>query len=191
MKDLKIYEFDNYYLRVLKIDDYVDYYDIGINKNNVKYLSWEPFESLDEAKDLFTHIYFSEDFKDDPEGYAIIDKKTNKMIGVIDFHSYNKKNKEAEVGYLLHIDYWNLGIITKALEILIDIGFNKLYLNKIIIQTIKENYSSIRVCEKNNFKLASIKKQAYYHEKSNTFHDLYKYELKRKCYNDSKTKRDI
>lgn len=191
MIKLKEIEFDNYLLREVKVDDYIDYYDIGIDEENVRFLSWEPYKNMDEAKEHFTYIYFDDDFKDDPNGYAIVDKTTNKMIGVIDFHSYDKKKKEAHIGYLLHKSYWNLGIITKAIKYLIEIGFNDLNLNKIIIQTIKENYSSIRVAEKADFKLVSIKKGAYYHEKTNSFHDLYKYELKRKCYNDSKTKRNI
>lgn len=183
--------FDNYLLRTVKLDDYKDYYDIGISEENVKFLSWEPFKTTDEAKELFTYLYFSEDFEDDPKGYAIVDMSTNKMIGVIDYHSFDKKAKTAQVGYLLHRNYWNQGIITKAMEHFIDVGFKYLKLNKIIVKTIKDNYSSIRVCEKNNFKLKHIKKEAYYHEKTNSFHDLYKFVLKRKWYYDAKTKGNI
>lgn len=191
MIKLPVKSFANYILRPVKEEDAIDYFEIGQDEETVKYLSWYAFKHLDEAFIHFNYLYFSEDYANDPQGYAIVDTKTNKMIGVIDFHTFNKILKTAHIGYLLHRDYWGLGIITKALELMIEVGFDFLKLRKIYVKSIKENYASRRVCEKNNFKLVSVRKIDYYHEKTNTYHDVYKYVLERKSYYDSKTNRNL
>lgn len=172
--------FSNYLLRPVKESDVFDYFVIGRNSEAVRYLSWYPFLTIEEAVLHFNNIYFSNEYKNDPRGYAIVDINTNKMIGTIDFHTYNKILKTAHVGYLLHPDYWNLGIITNALKIMVDVGFEVLKLRKIYVQTISENKASIRVCEKNDFRLLKIIKLDYYDHKTNRYYDIYKYVRERK-----------
>lgn len=191
MIKLPVKYFDNFMLRPVEETDVSDYFEIGKDKETVKFLSWHPFTRIEEAAIHFSNIYFSLDYIDDPQGYAIVDTKTNKMIGVIDFHTTNKILKTAHIGYLLKRDYWNLGIITKALNIMVEVGFEFLNLKKIYVKTVKENYSSRRVCEKNNFRLQTIKKISHYHSKTDKYYDVYKYVIERKTYYDSKTKRNV
>lgn len=191
MINLPVKYFDNYMLREVLESDVEDYFIIGKDIEVAKYLSFYPFMHFHEAVIHFNNLYFSDLYKDDPKGYAIVDLNTNKMIGIIDFHTYNKTLKTANIGYLLNRNYWNLGIITKALSVIVEVGFEVLNLKRIYVKTVKENYSSRRVCEKNNFHLLSIKKKSHYHHKTNTYHDLYKYVIERKTYNDSKTKRNL
>lgn len=191
MTKLPVKYFLNYMLREVAESDVNDYFIIGRDKEVAKYLSFYPFSHLSEAAIHFNNLYFSDLYKNDPKGYAIVDLTTNKMIGIIDFHTYNKVLKTAHIGYLLHKDYWNLGITTKALKIIVEVGFEILNLKKIYINTIEENYSSRRVCEKNNFQLEKIKKLEYYDSKRKTYHDLYKYVIERKTYYDSKAKRNL
>lgn len=191
MIKLPVMSFDKYILRPVKEEDAYDYFEIGKDEETVKYLSWYAFKNVSEAFTHFNYLYFSENFSNDPQGYAIVDVETNKMIGVIDFHTFNKVLKTAHIGYLLHKDYWGLGIITESLRLMTEVGFEHLNLRKIYIKSIKENLASRRVCEKNNFKLTNIRKIDYYHKKTNTYHYVYKYVLERKSYYDSKTNRNL
>lgn len=191
MASLPIVYFDDYMLRPVKESDVNDYFDIAKDPETVKYFSWYAFKHIYEAVKHFNHLYFSNDYPNEPQGYAIVDLNTNKMIGVIDFHTTNKFLNTSHVGYLLHRDYWNLGITSKALKKMLEIGFIHLNFKKIFVQTIEENYSSRRVCEKNNFRLLKILKLDYYHEKTKTYHDVYKYVFERKNYDDFKTKRNL
>lgn len=191
MLELPVKNFKNYQLRPLKESDVSDYFEIGKDKETVEFLSWYPFIHFREAIHHFNNIYFSNDYKNDPRAYAIVDLENNKMIGVIDFHLTNRWRKTAHIGYLLNKQYWNLGIMSEAVKIMVEVGFEFLKLRKIYVETIKENYSSRRVCEKNGFKLKKIDKQAHYQNKTNTYYDIYKYVIERKSYNDSKTKGNV
>jgi [ribosomal protein S5]-alanine N-acetyltransferase len=62
------------------------------------------------------------------------------MIGTIDFHSKIKKENGAEIGFVLHQDYWNQGIMSKCLNTVIDIGFDHLSYDFIKIKHLKSKY---------------------------------------------------
>jgi len=180
--------FGAYLLRTLKEDDYLDYYEIGKNAANIHYLTWSPFKKYAEAKEAIKQ-YLMRKWYQGPIGYGII--FNDKLIGVIEFHTFSDLYKTAEIGYLLHQDYWNKGIMTSALEKVCYIGFTILELNKIVIRSIKENIASLKVIEKNGFKLVKILKNAHYHKKTACYYDIYQYQLERDDFFAQKTKRNL
>ena len=183
--------FNGFKLRVLTIKDAKDYYQIGKNSKNIEYLTWYPFKSVRDAKKQLNQMYLRKANYGQLDGYAIVDVKLKKMIGIIEFHTINSFAKTAHIGYLLHQDYWNQGITSRALKELIQVGFEYFMFNKLFITTVKENIGSRKVCEKNDFKLIEIKPHFHYYEKHNTYHGLYIYTLERKDYYDSKTKGNL
>ncbi len=188
MTNLPTVNFDKYQLRTIKISDIKAYYDIGKDDENVYFLTWTAFKSLKEAEESL-QVYLMRKYFNEPVGYAICEH--DKMIGIIEFHTFSDFNKTAEVGYLLHKDYWNKGIMTSALEKLVYIGFTFLDLHHIKIRSIKENIGSRRVIEKNDFKLISIKKDEHYHEKTKSYHDVFTYILERNDFYGKQTKGDL
>lgn len=178
--------FDNYLMRTLKANDYKDYYEIGKNSDNITYLTWRAFVKKKDAK-LMLETYLRRGFKGEPIGYAIVDLQSGKMIGIIEFHTFDYIKNQAEVGYLLHKDYWQKGIMTKAVSKLIAIGFDYLNLEIIIIRSLKENIGSIKVIERNHLNKLSEDKNAHYHEKTKTFHDIITYSITKEDYYGTKT----
>lgn len=85
--------------------------------------------------------------------WAIRDK--NKiLIGACGFQmKYRSGSKKDEIGYWLARLYWNKGIMTKVVNKLCDIGFNKFGLNRILAAVFIQNKASCRVLEKAGFKL--------------------------------------
>jgi RimJ/RimL family protein N-acetyltransferase len=69
-----------------------------------------------------------------------------------------------EVSYIFDSDYTGKGYCTEVIRALIDIGFNKLEINKIYATVLEENIASIRVLEKNNFKRNGMKDKFIYYE---------------------------
>ncbi|MDD2260401.1 MAG: GNAT family N-acetyltransferase [Acholeplasmataceae bacterium] len=183
--------FGTYKLRTLLKKDAHDYYEIGKDPINIKYLTWRPFKTLTQAKSAIKNIYYKRLNHHEPIGYAIIDIPNNKMIGIIEFHTFDYAENSAQVGYLLHKDYWGEGIMSQALKELIKVGFETLNLNKIIIKSIKENVGSRKVIEHNNLVLIDILKLHHYHVKTKTYHDVFVYEIERKHYYGTKTKGDL
>ena len=72
-----------------------------------------------------------------------------KLIGSI---SVEKKDDDAEIGYMLHNDYSNKGIGTVAVKQICSIAFKVLSLEHITANVFQPNIASIRVLLKNGFK---------------------------------------
>ncbi len=66
--------------------------------------------------------------------------------------SVEKKDDEAEIGYLLLNEYTNKGIATKAVKLVCTIAFKILSLEQITANVFQPNIASVRVLQKNNFK---------------------------------------
>ncbi len=182
--------FDNYILRTLKMSDYQDYFEIGKNSHNIEFLTWRAFNKKKDAKDML-QTYMRRELKHEPIGYAIVDLINNKMIGIIEFHTFDYIDNQAEVGYLLKEEYWGMGIMTKACGKLIEVGFEYLKLDAIIIRSLRENTASIKVIKNNNLEYISTDKNAHFHEKTNTFHDILTYKITKERYYESKTKGNL
>lgn len=178
--------FGDYMLRTIKKRDYRDLFEYGKDKETTKYLFWGPMVLSIEAKRSIKDIFFPRIKNGLPIGYAIVDVKKNKMIGTVDFHSKTKGQNVAEIGYVLHKDYWGKGIMTQAVKKLIEIGFNYLNYDKINIRHLSKNVGSQRVIEKAGFNY--IKKEAYTLKKRNLIisDDMLIYELTKEDYHGSK-----
>lgn len=171
-------------LRDIEASDYLDYFDVGKDAITTKYLSWGPFKRPQEALWVIENINFRRTLDGLPVGYAIVDPKTKKMIGTVDFHTYYSYQNAAEIGFCLHKDYWNKGLITRILREMIILGFEHLELSKIIIGHVKENIASERVILKNGFKYERTVYNGFTDKEDNTLHDIvyysiYQYEYQR------------
>jgi ribosomal-protein-alanine N-acetyltransferase len=178
--------FGDYMLRTINISDYMDLFDYGKNKDVVRFLSWGPMSDPKEAKDAIKYIFYPRIKKGLPKGYAIIDLVNQKMIGTIDYHSKIEHKNGAEIGFVLHPDYWNKGIMTEALKILIDIGFLHLNYDIIKIRHIVKNIASQMVISKTPFKY--VGKEPFEIKRKNTslieVTEVFCYELTKEDYDD-------
>lgn len=139
-------------LRDITVQDSFDLYRFGSDFETTKYLTWGPLESVKEARLLIEKFNLPRVYEGLPVGYAIILNKTDEMIGIIEYHTYNRKDNSAELGFILNKEYQHKGIMTKALKIMIDLGFNHLELNKIVAAHVDLNHSSEKLLKKFNFK---------------------------------------
>lgn len=179
-RHMPIVTFGNYMLRTIRRSDANDMFDYGKDEDVTKFLTWGPFTDVSEAKYSIKQIFFPRLKQKLPIGYAIVDTVKNKMIGTIDFHT--KQKDGVEIGYVLHKDYWNLGIMSNALNLMIRIGFEHLGYERMLIKHLKSNIASQKVIEKSPFiKVAT--EQMILKKWHGTLHDeLYIYELTKETY---------
>jgi len=105
--------------------------------------------------------------------WAIRDKN-KKLIGGCGFQmKYNRNSKKDEIGYWLARPFWNKGIITKVVNKLCEIGFNKFSLTRIEAAVFLHNDASCRVLEKTGFKLEGIFRKSA--KKGNKLLDVKRY----------------
>ncbi|MBL7682069.1 MAG: GNAT family N-acetyltransferase [Flavipsychrobacter sp.] len=84
---------------------------------------------------------------------AVIEHKTNSIIGSIQIKSIDWQVRKGELGYYIDEGYEGQGIITESIALIIDYGFNDLGFNKFYIRTYAGNIGSKRIAEKNGFLL--------------------------------------
>lgn len=87
--------------------------------------------------------------------WAILDKESSKMVGVIRFEKIEVQKRTAELGYFLNASFWERGLMTEAVTCLTDLALSAMGMECIILIAHLENKSSIRVAEKSGFKLVS------------------------------------
>jgi ribosomal-protein-alanine N-acetyltransferase len=178
--------FGDYMLRTIKKRDYRDLFEYGKDPEVTKFLNWGPMVLSIEARRSIKDIFFPRIKNGLPIGYAIVDIKKNKMIGTVDFHSKIDDQYAAEIGYVIHKDYWGKGIMTQAVKELIRLGFTYLNYDKIIIKHLSKNIGSKRVIEKSGFKY--LRKEPYTLKKRNSIisDDMLIYEMTKEDYHGSK-----
>jgi [ribosomal protein S5]-alanine N-acetyltransferase len=112
--------------------------------------------------------------------WAITTKEDDKLIGMIGFYRMKPENYRAEVGYILSPEFHGKGIITEALEKVIQFGFEEMGLNSIEAVIDPENFGSEKVLLKNNFvKEGHFKEHTFFDGK---FLDSVFYSLLKKNY---------
>lgn len=157
-----------YKIRRIKKKDAQAYYNLSIINKTESYITNTPFNNLKEAKIHLIKMYFTKTAKKLAKGYAVIDLKTNKMIGIVELHSYNINTHSASLGYILNKNYWNQGIMSKAVKIIVNLAFKKFNYFSLLAKTVKDNIASIKILEKLNFQLVQIKEKnniTYYYFK--------------------------
>lgn len=163
-------------LREITRFDYLDYFEIGKDSITTKDLNWGPFLKPKEALWAIDEVILKRPKDGLPVGYAII--VDNKMVGIIDYHTYYKEINAVEVGYILHRDYWNQGIMSRCLKEIVKIGFNHLEVDKIIVGHLQTNEASRHVILNCGFKYESQKITAYKDKEGIVlYYSIYKYEF--------------
>jgi len=89
-------------------------------------------------------------------------KSNREHIGNIKLEPIDFIEKKATLGILVgDKDYWNKGIATEAIKLLISYTFEKLELNEINLGVYKQNFGAIKAYLKTGFKVFDEKEDAY------------------------------
>lgn len=112
---------------------------------------WPPHKSIEESLNIIRTIFNSDHI------WAIELKATGEPIGCMGYYTHGESNIEigendAETGYWVARPYWNKGICTEALRLLIDYCFNEKGFNTLWADFFPENPASGRVMEKCGFR---------------------------------------
>lgn len=135
-------------IRDLSFRDQDAYYEFGKNPNVGPSAGWKPFYNRDIADRMLASLILNK------ETYAIALKEKNLLIGTISIYEngIRKYNKVKSLGFSLNQDYWNQGIMTEAVNLVIDYIFNKTDCEVLEVGHHSDNYASKRVIEKCGFK---------------------------------------
>jgi [ribosomal protein S5]-alanine N-acetyltransferase len=145
--NLPTLETERLLLRKITLEDAWDMHYYGSNENVSKFVTWETHKSLSDTREFIEFVLSKyENKKIAPWGIEY--KENGKLIGTIDFVSWQLKHNIAEIGYVLSQDYWGKGITTEAAKEVIKFGFENMDLVRIQARCDIENIGSARVMEK-------------------------------------------
>jgi len=153
-----VIETERLVLRRTTLDDANDYFYLRSSPEAMKHICKPLQISVEETKELIYKINEMIAFNDGIS-WAVCLKNNSKMIGSVSFHRIYKDHYRAEIGYMLHPDYWRLGIISEAVEAIIGYGFNILKFHSIEANIDPTNIGSEKLLQK--FKFV---KEAYFKE---------------------------
>ncbi len=108
--------------------------------------------------------------------FAIVDKDTNKAIGICGLHDLDDVHRRATLGIFIgDKTYWNQGIGAEATSLLVDYGFSILNLNYVGLDVVEYNHRAISCYEKIGFKYAG--KRRKYMFMAGKYHDMLIYDI--------------
>ena len=112
---------------------------------------WPPHKSVEESLQIIRTVFNND------QTWAIVLKETGEAIGCMGYYTYGESNisigeNDAESGYWVARPYWNQGICTEALQLLIDYCFNVKGFHTLWSDFFVDNPASGRVMEKCGFR---------------------------------------
>ena len=92
-----------------------------------------------------------------PYSYGIVLKENNRLIGLVELYErgldeYNGLLLTKDLGFLLDKEYWHRGLMTVALQLIIDFAFKELEQNQIWAGTFVSNTNSQKLLKKLGFR---------------------------------------
>ncbi len=155
---LPVLETKRLVLRPLKMTDGPSVFQFAKDKRVGPNAGWKPNKTVEETMKFIQYSIKKRDFGQ-PGVYGIMLKKTTTIIGTIEVHSV--QGHKGEIGFVLHPDYWNQGIITEAAKAVIIYAFEVLKLERLQYGYFLFNEASKRVCEKLGFTFEGILRKKY------------------------------
>ncbi len=160
-RDLPELETERLLLRRMKKLDYRDMYDYACREDVTQYLTWYPHPNPMYTLRYLTYIvtrYRAGEFFD----WAVVCKENRKMIGTCGFTTFHYEHNSAELGYVLHPDYWGKGLAPEAVRAVMDIGFRTFQLHRIEARFMEGNDRSRRVMEKVGMTFEGMQRESMY-----------------------------
>jgi ribosomal-protein-alanine N-acetyltransferase len=127
----------------------------------MRYIDKASAETIDDAYEFIQKIN-DQQKNNDAVTWAITIKGETILLGTICFWNILKEHYRAEIGYVLHPDYWGKGIMQEAFSEVVNYGFKVMNLHSIEANINPHNTASIKLLEKNKFVREAYYKENYF-----------------------------
>ncbi|HEX8427291.1 MAG TPA: GNAT family N-acetyltransferase [Hymenobacter sp.] len=117
----------------------------------MQYLDREPDNSVAQTLDLIERIKQSATDKVGITWGIVRPDAAHELLGTIGLWRIIAEHHRAEIGYGLHPDYWQQGIMSEAMVAVLDFGFQKLKLHSVEANVNPKNAASRQLLEKHGF----------------------------------------
>jgi ribosomal-protein-alanine N-acetyltransferase len=165
-KQFPVITTDRLILREHAMADAPTLFNLRTNQEVMHFIHRERPKTIQDIEAFITS--FNDGYKNGQHIAWVIALKENsdQMIGSIGYWRTDFANHRAEIGYMLHPDYWRRGIVSEALKATIDFGFEEIKLHSIQANVAPANNASQQILLKHGFvKEAYFKEDHYFNGK--------------------------
>jgi [ribosomal protein S5]-alanine N-acetyltransferase len=122
-------------------------------RGNPEIMKYIPRTLAKSKEDALEHITMINEKIENNTGinWGITIKGNPKIIGIIGHYRIQPENHRAEIGYMSFPEYNGKGIITEAIKVVVEYGFEQMNLHSIEAVIDPQNIASERVLQKNGF----------------------------------------
>jgi len=157
-----VLETQNLILRQIHLDDDKQVFEIRSNPETMKFIPRPLAETIEDAQKFITECNAGIE-KNEVINWAIAQKETNKLIGMIGFFRMQPENFRGEVGYILNPNFHRKGIMKEALEKALNFGFETLNFHSIEAVIDPQNSASEKLLQKVGFEKEAHFKENFFH----------------------------
>jgi ribosomal-protein-alanine N-acetyltransferase len=148
-------------LRRISEYDAQDIFVLRSDQRILRFIGKEPAKTIQDAEEFIRRvdegIHAAEAIM---WGIALKDNPEN-LIGTICFWNIQKENYRAEIGYVLHPDYWRKGFMKEAIKEVIAYGFKSLGFHSIEARIHADNIASAAILEATGFLKEGLLKEEF------------------------------
>lgn len=170
-------------LREISEKNRLDIFALFSNKDVVEYYDLEVFTEIEQADKLIS-LFKNRFVRGEGIRWGIFQKSGNKCIGTCGFNSWSIPMRTASIGYDLQSDYWRKGVMTEALNLILNYAFSGYLacpiINRVQADTVLGNTASENLLIKLGFNEEGIRRQSGYWK--GKYHDLKCFALLRADY---------
>ncbi|MGV3465072.1 MAG: GNAT family N-acetyltransferase [Heyndrickxia sp.] len=127
-----------------------DVFDIYNNDRVFEFCGIIPKHKKETVEKMIGH--FERDFhKKSRIKWGIFNNEDQKLMGIIEAQNFNQKVNMVTIGYFLAEAFWDRGIATESVKVLLEYLFKKVQINRVQAEVMPLNFHSKKVLLKNGF----------------------------------------
>ena len=138
-------------IRPIQLDDKVNIFEYRSDTETNKYQSWIP-KTINDVESFINGIAKQINIPETWFQFVLIEKESQKVIGDLGVHFWDKQNEQVEIGCTLNKNFHHNGYATEAVKRIIDFLFVELKKHRIVASIDPNNESSIRLVERIGFR---------------------------------------
>jgi len=150
LKKFPYLETEHFLLRRIEVSDANEVFQYFSHDEVTKYYDLDTFKDISEATRLIEN-WQKRFAKQEGIRWGIATKSDNKIIGSCGFHNWEKEHSKAEIGFEVTPEYWQQGVMSEVLKVVLPYGFEMMGLYRIEAFYDPQNTASKMTLEKVGF----------------------------------------
>ena len=124
------------------------------------WLPWVPFNVDLDSSGRYAEASASDWDAARATRFAIRDRASRRLLGVIGLESFAHLHESVELGYWLRVDAWGKGLMTEAGRAVLDWAFGAVNAHRIRVAAATDNHPSLHVIGRLGFRFEGIARHA-------------------------------